>query len=652
MAKKTDQQKHEFQAEVKKLLHLVTHSLYSNKEVFIRELVSNASDAAEKLRFESLSNSKLLKQDTELKIWIDIDKKARTITIRDNGIGMSQEEAINHLGTIAKSGTEDFLAAMTGDSAKDSALIGQFGVGFYSSFVVSRKVIVNSRRADMAADQGVCWTSLGEGDYTVKMIEKPDRGTEIILYLKEGEDEFLDSWRIRQLVTKYSDHILLPIVMKKEKVDTPSEDEDKNKDEDKGEGDKAAAAEKEPEDEVVNSATALWTLPRNKIKDEDYQALYKHISHDHVDCLAWAHNRVEGKLEYITLIYLPEKAGFDLWNRDVVRGLKLYVKRVFIMDDAEQLLPMYLRFVKGVVDSNDLPLNVSRELLQNNKVIAAIRAGCIKRVLTMLADLAKKEQDKYKAFWMEFGQVLKEGIAEDYANRDKIADLLRFSSTDDASAGEQVVSLADYVSRMGKDQDKIYYVIADSYLAAKNSPHLEIFRDKGIEVLLLHDRIDEWLTAHLTEFDGKPLHSIAKGDVDLGDKDTDEDKKAKKKTEDDFASLVKQMQDVLKDEVKEVKISHRLTDSPVCLVADAQDMSGHLQRIMREMGQDVPMVKPVLELNPDHILIQRLKSEQDDSQFSEWSHVLFEQALLAEGGKLKDPGTFVKRMNALMAQLL
>lgn len=636
-------QKHEFQAEVKKLLHLVTHSLYSNKEIFLRELISNASDAAEKLRYEALSNDTLLASDSELKIRIDVDKKARTLVIRDNGIGMSQDEAVKNLGTIAKSGTDEFLAAMTGDSVKDSSLIGQFGVGFYSAFVVARKVVVNTRRADLKPEQGVSWTSQGEGDYTVETINKPDRGTEIILYLKEGEDEFLDDWRIRQLVTKYSDHILWPIVMKKKVEASPEQaDQDTQKDN-----------KKEPEyvDEVVNSATALWAMPRDKIKDEEYQALYKHISRDPMECLTWSHNRVEGKLEYTTLLYLPQKPGFDLWNRDVVRGLKLYVKRVFIMDDAEQLLPMYLRFVKGIVDANDLPLNVSRELLQNSKVIASIRAGCIKRVLTMLADLANKQPEKYAEFWSEFGQIIKEGIAEDYANRDKIADLLRFASTFDDS-GKQSVSLADYLGRMGKDQDKIYYVVADGYLAAKNSPHLEIFREKGVEVLLLHDRIDEWLVAHLTEYQGKTLHSIAKGDVDFSGETSDADKASEDSRETELSPLLKQMQEALSDRVKEVKLSKRLKDSPVCLVADANDMSGHLQRIMKEMGQDVPDMKPIMEINPSHVLIQRLKVEQDKSKFAEWANVLFEQALLAEGGKLKDPGGYVKRLNELLVSLV
>ncbi len=532
---------------------------------------------------------------------------------------------------------------MTGDAAKDSALIGQFGVGFYASFVVARKVVVNSRRFDLPAEEGVSWTSAGEGEYTVETITMPERGTQVTLYLKEGEDEFLDDWRLRHLITKYSDHIVFPIMMPKQSEEPESEEND-------AEGEKEDLQDVST-DEMVNKATALWIMPRDQISDDDYQSLYKHISHDPLDALSWAHNKVEGKFEYTTLLYLPQKAGFDLWNRDVVRGLKLYVKRVFVMDEAEQLLPMYLRFVKGIVDSNDLPLNVSREILQNNKVISSMRASCIKRVLDMLASLAKKEQDKYAEFWLEFGQVLKEGIAEDYANRDKIANLMRFASTHDGS-GKQSVSFADYVSRMSEKQDKIYYVVADSYLAAKNSPHLEIFQEKGMEVLLLHDRIDEWLVAHFNEFEGKTLQSITKGDVDLGEDDNEEAKKAKEEAASELEGMIKQMQEVLKDRVKEIRVSHRLTDSPVCLVADEQDMSGHLQRIMKEMGQDIPESQPVLELNPKHALIVRLKQEQDDAQFNEWSHILFEQALLAEGGKLKDPGSFVKRMNAMLVKLL
>ena len=632
---------HQYQTEVNKLLHLVTHALYSNKEVFLRELISNSSDAAEKYRFESIEDASMEKDDADLKIWIDIDKKARTLTIRDNGIGLSKEEAISHLGTIAKSGTEEFLAAMTGDTAKDSALIGQFGVGFYSAFVVARKVVVNARRANLKADQAVSWASNGEGEYTVETINKADRGTEIILYLKEGEDEFLDEWRIKQLVTKYSDHIVLPIVMKKRIEETQSE-EDK-------EGEEAKEPIVRYEDEVVNRATALWTQPRDQISDEDYKGLYKHISHDTQDPLTWSHNRVEGKFEYTTLLYIPEKAGFDLWNRDVVRGLKLYVKRVFVMDEAEQLLPMYLRFVKGVVDSNDLPLNVSREILQNNQVIASMKSSCIKRILSMLASMAKSKPEDYARFWSEFGQVLKEGIAEDYANRDKIADLLRFRST--AGDSSQSVALKDYIERMQDKQDTIYYVIADSYLAAEGSPHLEIFKKKGIEVLLLHDRIDEWLVAHLTEFEGKKLQSIAKGDVQF-EEDSDEVKQEKEAQKESYAPFVEQMTKVLAEEVKEIRLSDRLTESPACLVADDHDMSGHLQRIMKEMGQDIPEAKPVMEINPNHPLIMKIKNEQSEEAFTSWARVVFEQALLAEGAKLKDPSAFVKRVNELVTSLL
>lgn len=631
---------HQYQTEVNKLLHLVTHALYSNKEVFLRELISNSSDAAEKYRFESIEDASMEKDDNPLQIWIDLDKKARTLTIRDNGIGLSKEEAMTHLGTIAKSGTEEFLAAMTGDTAKDSALIGQFGVGFYSAFVVARKVVVNSRRANLKSDQAVSWASNGEGEYTVETINKTDRGTEIILYLKEGEDEFLDEWRIKQLVTKYSDHIVLPIVMKKRIEEPQSEDQ------------KEGEEPKEPvvryEDEVVNRATALWTQPRDKISDDEYKGLYKHISHDPQDPLAWSHNKVEGKFEYTTLLYIPEKAGFDLWNRDVVRGLKLYVKRVFVMDEAEQLLPMYLRFVKGVVDSNDLPLNVSREILQNNQVIASMKSSCIKRILSMLASMANNKPEDYAKFWTEFGQVLKEGIAEDYANRDKIAELLRFSSTQET---DQSVSLKDYVTRMQEGQETIYYVIADSYLAAQGSPHLEIFKKKGIEVLLLHDRIDEWLVAHLTEFDGKKLQSIAKGDVTL-EEETEESKQEKAAQQESYATFIEQMSKVLEAEVKEIRLSDRLTESPACLVADDNDMSGHLQRIMKEMGQDIPEAKPVMEINASHPLIIKLKNEQSEEAFAAWARLVFEQALLAEGAKLKDPSAFVKRVNDLVTSLL
>jgi molecular chaperone HtpG len=627
-----------FQAEVKQLLHLVTHALYSNKEIFLRELISNASDAADKLRFEALSDAALYENDSDLKIRVDFDAKERTVTVHDNGIGMSREETISHLGTIAKSGTREFFAALTGDQAKDRNLIGQFGVGFYSAFIIADKVIVKTRRAGAQADQGVQWESSGEGDYTVKNIEMPKRGTEIILHLKKDEDEFLDHWRLRNIITKYSDHILLPIVMKQPDTMVAGEGEDKE------------AKKVEPQEEVVNRANALWTLPKNQIKDEDYKQLYKHISHDFEDPLLWIHNQVEGKIEYISLLFIPGRAPFDIWMRDQHRGLKLYVRRVFIMDDAEQLLPSYLRFVRGIVDSNDLPLNISREILQHSKTIETIRNGVVKRVLTILETLSKEDPDKYQKFWMQFGQVLKEGPAEDFANREAVAKLLRFATTQSDSA-TQAVSLDDYVSRMKTGQDKIYYVTADTFEAAKNSPHLEIFRKKGVEVLLMTDRIDEWLVSHLTEYQGKQLQSVAKGSLEGTALEDKKDEEKQKQMEGELAGLIKHMQEVLGEKVKEVRISQRLTDSPTCAVTDANDMSAHLQRILQASGQSVPVAKPILEINGEHPLILKLKTEQDDARFSEWTHILFEQALLAEGAQLQDPAGFVKRMNALMLQL-
>lgn len=637
MATKTQSETLNFQAEVKQLLHLVTHSLYSNKEIFLRELISNSSDAADKLRFEALSDSALYEDDSDLKIRVDFDKKARTITVKDNGIGMSREEIIENLGTIAKSGTRAFLESLTGDQSKDAHLIGQFGVGFYSSFVVADKVTVKSRRAGMKLDQGVLWESSGEGEYTVKNIDKPERGTEVILHLKKDEDEFLDNWRLRSIITKYSDHILLPIIMKQEVFQEEGKKEDKKK-------------KPEFKDEVVNRAKALWTLSKKEIKDDDYKELYKHISHDFEEPLLWSHNKVEGKLEYISLLYIPTIAPFDLWNREHQHGLKLYVQRVFVMDDAKQLLPLYLRFVRGIVDSNDLPLNVSRELLQNSKVIDNIRSGVTKRVLDMLEELAKDDVEKYKKFWSAFGKVIKEGVGEDFVNKDKIAKLLRFATTHNDTE-EQAVSLSEYLERMKKDQDKIYYVTADTFTAAKNSPHLEIFRKKGIEVLLLYDRVDEWLVSNLMEYEGKKLQSVAKGDLDLGKIEDEKIKEEQKKAEGEFANVIKQMKQVLGDKVKEIRVTNRLTDSPACLVAGEFDMSGHLYRIMQAAGQDIPGAKPILEINPEHLLTKKLKDEQDDKQFAEWTNILFDQALLAEGGKLDDPATFVKRMNTLLLQL-
>ena len=618
-----------FQAEVKQLLQLMIHSLYSNKEIFLRELISNASDAADKLRFEALSDPALFENDSDLKIRISFDKKARTITISDNGIGMNRDEVINNIGTIAKSGTREFFQALTGDQAKDANLIGQFGVGFYSSFIVADKVTLLTRRAGVGAEHGVRWESAGEGDYTLETVEKPARGTEITLHLREGEDEFLSDWKIKSIIRKYSDHIVLPIVMKK------SEWKD---------------GEEVPtdEDETVNKASALWARSKNDITEVEYKEFYKHVSHDFQDPLAWSHNRVEGKQEYISLLYIPSRAPFDLYDREQRHGIKLYVRRVFIMDDAEQLMPQYLRFVRGIIDSADLPLNVSREILQSSRDIDAIKAGSVKKVLGLLEDLAENEPEKYTTFWKEFGRVMKEGPGEDYANRDKIAGLLRFASTC-ADNEEQTVSLKQYVERMKDGQEKIYYITADSFAAAKHSPHLEIFRKKGIEVLLLSDRVDEWLVSHLPEFEGKKLQSVAKGDLDLGKLEDEAEKEQQKKVEGEYKSLVERIKNTLGETVKEVRITHRLTDSPACLVSGEDEMSGNLERLLKAAGQKTPDLKPVLEINPQHRIVQKLNSESDESRFSDWTHVLFDQALLAEGGQLDDPASFVRRMNSLLA---
>jgi molecular chaperone HtpG len=627
-----------FQTEVKQLLHLMVHALYSNKEIFLRELVSNASDAADKLRFAALSEGSLLKDDPELSVRVSFDKDARTITLSDNGIGMTRQEVIDHLGTIAKSGTREFLSALTGDQAKDSQLIGQFGVGFYSSFIVADKVTVTTRRAGASAEEGVRWESAGEGDYTIETVNKPTRGTELVLHLKKDEDEFLDEWRLRHIIQKYSDHITLPILMEK-KISAPAV-----------EGEETTAKTETVEYEAVNRATALWALPKSEIKDEEYQEFYKHIAHDFEAPLAWIHNRVEGKQEYISLLYIPAHAPFDLWNRERQHGLKLYVRRVFIMDDAEQFMPLYLRFVKGVIDSSDLPLNISREILQSNRQIDSMRTALVKKVLGMLEKLATDSPEKYTQFWKAFGLVLKEGPAEDHTNREQIAKLMRFSTTLTDSA-EQTVSLDDYISRMKPDQEKIYYITADTFNSAKNSPHLEIFRKKGIEVLLLSDRIDEWLVGHLTEFNGKLLQSVAKGDLDLaGLKDeTSSEKKEQLKT--DFEAVLKQIKTVLADEIKEVRITHRLTESPACLVADEQDMNSHMQRLLKAAGQAVPETPPIFELNPEHPLILKLKEEQDDHRFTELTHVLYDQAKLAEGAHLEDPAQFVRRLNNLLLEM-
>ena len=637
-----------FAAETKQLLHLVAHSLYSHKEIFLRELISNASDAADKLRYEALTNAALYENDSELKIRISFDKDQHKITVSDNGIGMSREEVIENLGTIARSGTRafrDLLASKQNGGADTSQLIGQFGVGFYSAFIVADQVIVRTRRAGTTADQGVYWESKGEGEYTIKNLHKPTRGTEVILYLKQDADEFLDYFRLRGIITKYSDHILLPIVMKKPESLAKADKTEPKKTE-KGE-EKNEPVETE---EVVNRANALWTLSKSDIKDEDYCELYKHISHDFEDPLVWAHNKVEGKLEYISLLYIPKRAPFDLWNRDHQRGLKLYVRRVFIMDDAEHFMPIYLRFVKGIIDSNDLPLNISRELLQSNEVIEKIRAGCVKRVLSMLEDLSENDKEKYAQFWKEFGSVLKEGPAEDFANKDRIAKLFRFSSTHTDSETEEV-TLADYVSRMKEGQDKIYYVVADTFLSAKNSPLLEVIRKKGIEVLLLHDRVDEWLMAHFTEFAGKSLQSVAKGALDLGRLEDEKEKSDTQQEEKTFDDTLQRLKKALTDQVKDVRLTHRLTDSPACVVFDEHDMSGHLQRLLAAAGQSVTQAKPVLEINPKHPLILRMKEEVNEERFVRWSDILLGQALLAEGEQLKDPASFVKGLNGLLLEV-
>ena len=609
------------------------HSLYSNKEIFLRELVSNASDAIDKLRYEALTNNDLYQDDPNLAIYITIDKAAKTITIRDNGIGMTRDEVVANLGTIAHSGTKEFLSKMTGDKAKDNQLIGQFGVGFYSAMMVADRVEVFTLRAGFTHEHGVHWSSDASAEYVIENSEHKQRGTTIVLHLKQNASEFLESYRLRSIITKYSDHIALPIMMEKEVV--PSDDKEKSE------------APLTPEFEVVNQAKALWTLEKSKIKDDDYKALYKHISHDFEDPLSWVHNKVEGSMEYISLLYIPTRAPFDLWNRDGQRGLKLYVQRVFIMDDAEQFLPMYLRFVKGVIDTKDLPLNVSREILQNDRVTDKLRGALVKRVLGLLEDLSEKETEKYQKFWQAFGSVLKEGPGEDFANKDRIAKLLRFATTHDDSQ-TQSHSLADYTKRMKDGQDKIYYVTAESFEAAKNSPALEVFRQKGIEVLLLSDRVDEWLISHMTEFEGKKLQSVAKGDLDLGQLEDEETKEEKKKDTDEFESVLKQMKDVLGEKVKEVRVSHRLTSSPSCVVADENDMGIHMQRIMQAAGQNFGMSKPIFEINPKHPLLISIKTESDDERFAEWTNLLFEQAVLAEGGHLDNPAEFVQRMNKLL----
>ncbi len=644
-------QNHKFASDNAKILQLMIHSLYSNKEIFLREIVSNAADASDKLRFKALSNADLYEGDGELRVRVSCDKENNTLTISDNGIGMNLEEVIEHLGTIAKSGTAEFFSQLSGDQASDSQLIGQFGVGFYSAFIVADKVTVRTRKAGDTASEGTEWISAGEGEFTTASIEKSNRGTDIILHLKEDESEFADDWRLKSIVTKYSDHISVSVEMltaAESAVEAVAEVKD-----DEGkvttygvEARDAVPAKWEP----INKATALWTREKSDVSDDEYKEFYKHVSHDFGDPLLWEHNKVEGKTEYTSLLYLPSKAPFDMHNREKQHGLKLYVQRVFIMDDAEQFMPTYLRFVKGLLDSNDLPLNVSREILQDNKVTQAIRKGCTKRVLKMLEKLGKKDAEKYQGFWDEFGQVLKEGPAEDMANKELVAGLLRFASTNDNSS-VQNVSLASYIERMKEGQDKIYYVVADSFEAAKNSPHLEVFRKKGIEVLLMSDRIDEWLVSHLTEFDGKQLQSVTRGGLDLGDMDDAETKEAQEKLEKEFDTVVTRIKDVLKGKVKDVKLSQRLTDSPVCIVADEDDMSSQMAKLMASVGQEVPDTLPIFEINGEHELVKHVADEQDDDKFSQWVEVLFEQAMLAERGSLKDPASFVGRLNKLMLSL-
>ena len=618
-----------FQTEVKQLLNLMIHSLYSNKEIFLRELVSNASDACDKLRFEALSDNALYEDDNDLKIQVEFDKDAGTVTITDNGVGMTREEVIANIGTIANSGTKKFLDNMTGDQAKDAKMIGQFGVGFYASFIVADNVTVETRRAGLTSEHGVRWHSSGEGEFDLENFDKPERGTKVILHLKKDEQEFADDWRLRSIINKYSDHISLPIFM--------------NKRDDKG--------EMTDELEVANKASALWTRPKSEIKDEEYKEFYKHVAHDFDEPFNWLHNKVEGTQEYTTLFYLPKRAPFDMFERDQRHGIKLYVKRVFIMDDAEQLMPNYLRFIKGVVDSDDLPLNISREILQKNKHIDTIRSASIKKILSHLTKMAKNKKEDYALFWKEFGRVLKEGPAEDSSNKEKIAKLFRYSSTHNDSDIEDV-SLDDYISRFKDKQDKIYYITGDSYTAVKSSPHLELFKKKGIEVILMHDRVDEWMMSYLSEYDGKSFVNIAKGELDLGNLEDKEEKKKAEKAAKDYEKMLKQMKEGLGDKVKEVRVSTRLTDSPSCLVVEQQDMAVSMQKILKQAGHDLPNIEPILEINVNHPLVKRLNDEQDDDKFSDLSHLLFDQAMLSEGGQLEDPVAFVTRINQLLLETM
>ena len=624
-----------FEAEVKQLLHLMIHSLYSNKEIFLRELISNGSDAVDKLRFNALSDDALYEGDPDLKIRIGFDKEARTLTLTDNGIGMTRDEVRENIGTIARSGTKQFFESLTGDQARDSQLIGQFGVGFYSSFIVADQVVLETRKAGSPTDQGVRWESKGEGDYTLEDVDLKAHGTTITLHLREGEDEFLDGWKLRSVIRKFSDHIALPIEMQKEHYGDPKEDEEAPKE----------------EWETVNSASALWAKSRDDISDEDYETFYKHVSHDFQAPLARVHSRVEGNNEYTLLLYIPSAAPFDLWERDAKHGVRLYVRKVFITEEADKLMPRYLRFIRGVIDSDSLPLNVSREILQENALLEKIRSGAVKKVLGLIEDLAQNDPDKYTLFWKEFGQAFKEGPIEDHKNKDRIAKLLRFSSTHNVGE-EQTVSLEDYIERMKEGQEKIYYITAESYAAAKNSPHLEIFKKKGLEVLLMHERVDDWLVGYLTEFEGKSLQSIAKGDLDLGTLADETDKQHQEEATKALEPLIDRIKKVLGDRVADVKISARLTDSPACLVTEGFGMSRTMERIMKSAGQAMPMSKPVFEINPDHALVIKLKSEQDDARFEDLSNILYDQAILGEGAQLDDPAAFVRRLNGLLQQVM
>jgi molecular chaperone HtpG len=623
-----------FEAEVKQVLDLMVHSLYSNKEIFLRELISNASDACDKLRFAALSNDSLYGDDPELRVEVEFDKKLRTVSVRDNGIGMNRDEVIENIGTIARSGTRKFIEAMSGDQKQDSQLIGQFGVGFYASFIVADGITLITRSAEAAEDEAVRWYSDGSGEYTIEQVSEPKRGTTVILHLKDDEDEFLEEYRLQSLIRGYSDHIGFPVKMEK----TITEEE--------GEGDDKKEVER-TEWEVVNQASALWTLPKSEISDEEYQAFYQHVSHDFNAPLTWSHNRVEGNQAFTTLLFLPEKAPFDLMvGREDRHGLKLYIRRVFIMDAAEQLLPTYLRFVRGVVDSDDLPLNVSREILQENQLVSKIKASVVKRVLDMIEKQAGDDEN-YPAFWNQFGEVLKEGPVEDIKNREKLLKLMRFASTE-GDGDKQIVSLADYVSRMKGAQDKIYYITADSYQAASNSPHLEVFRKQGIEVLVMYDRVDEWMMGHLQDFDGKPFQSVAKGDIDLSNLEDESEKEARKESEEQAKDLIERLGKALEEKVADVRVSHRLTDSPSCLVLDEHDMAMHMQALLKQAGHEMPGSKPHLEINPEHDLVKRLAGEGDESSFNDWAMLLFEQAWLAEGGQLDDPAGFVRRLNGLL----